>query len=365
MTAAAEVVSTTAAAPASAPEAVPGPSADSGPAAKPSTPAQRFARASAMLSGAKPAAAPALGGVAETPAADPAPATDAPAEAAAEVPAAEAAPAQRAGESDDKYVARLAKALSDLTQKDVTLLQRDGELKSERAAREAKEAEIKALSAKLDAISKDPIAALKAAGTSYDELTRLVLEGKIKAPTAEDDLRAKVDEKTKSLEDKYAELQAKLEAKEKAEAEATAKTQAEAQRTKDLDTVKTLLPAKDFPLITALGAHDAVLERCYAEQSQDVAGQAAAWEKHVLSQLEQLITPQTLAALETRSPKIRETVKALKGAADQSRKPVVSSDGPRVLAADTVSAPSTPIERPATEAERKKRALALLFKQGG
>lgn len=269
-------------------------------------------------------------------------------------------------EATAKENARLVKAALDLKERNAENLRLKQELKaandkytSERATEQAEFAKMKA---QLDAFMKDPRAALKAHG-GYDGITKKVLAGELKMPTADEVLAEQMAERMSPIEQKMAELQAKLDAKEAAEAKATEDARSASVRTNDLGLVKTFVEAADdrFPLVAAHpGGHQWVLDLCYQHQTQNIEAQAQALEEHLASQaLAYLQSPKALARLRA-DPKVRETLGATK-ATGQSGKTVVSSDGPRVLARDVVSAPTTPVERPKTQAERKARAQAILF----
>ncbi len=227
------------------------------------------------------------------------------------------------------------------------------------AERDADRAELAKLQAQMAAIAKDPLAALKAAGVSADQFMRDVVAQKIKPPTPEDELRDQMASKMSPLEQELATIKAKLAEKDAAEAKTAEETRQSQARERDLGVVKTIVTADEYPITAALGAYETVLGECYRTGSQDVAAKAAEFEAHQIGLLENLLTPKVLAVLEKRSAKIRETVGSLKGNG-QSRQPTGSSGGPRVAARDVVSAPTTPAERPKTDAERMARAKALL-----
>lgn len=227
------------------------------------------------------------------------------------------------------------------------------------ADREADRQALVELQKRFESITKDPVAALKAAGMTADQFMRAVVDKKITPPAPEDELREQVQSKLSPLEQKLAEMEAKLRAKEEAEAAAQQEAQTRQVRERDLGTVKSIVTAEEFPVTAALGAFDVVLDACYRDKTNDVAGKAAEFEAHQIALLENLLNPKVLAALEKRSPKIRETVGALRGPV-QSRQAAGSSGGPRVAARDVVSAPTTPVERPKTFAERRARAAAIL-----
>jgi hypothetical protein len=359
-----EPVVTAPATPSAAPEAPAPVAAEPGPAPGKSSPAERKARALAKFEAARnPPAAPVLAALAKTEPEAPA-AADEPAEPAEAAPEPTAdVPEQRDNESDAKFQARLVRAMADLQARDKTLREKDTLLKSEAAEKAQLKADFEAMRQKLEAITKDPLAALKAAGTSFDEVAKKVLAGELKAPTAEDELKAKLDERSKTLEDQLNEMKAKLEAKEKAEADRVAAEEQAATRAKDLDTVKGLLKASEdkFPVTASLSwGADRVLQICYEQQTNDVNEVAASLEKAARADLEVILqSPKALAALLKSQPKLRETIQAALGPS-QSRKTPSSGEGPRVLASDMVSTPTTPIDRPMTAAEKKKRALAML-----
>jgi len=309
----------------------------------------------------------------------PAPA-EAPAETAAEPEAPEAAdaaadeqaaelPEQRPGESDAKFEARLARALADLQKKEAESLGFKKQLTEREAAEKQLKADIDDLRAQLERL-KDPVEGLKHSGMSYDELTKKILAGEIKAPTAEDELERRIGEKTTASEKRLAELEEKLAAKERAENEAAEQRQAAETRTRDLETVKTRIQAAadKHPLSSTLPwIHERVLDICYQQQTNDIEGVLAQVETAAASDLETLLqNPRAVAAALKRSPKIRETIQAALGAGkDQSRQTPKSSEGPRALGVDGLSAPTTPIDRPKTREERKRRALALLNGEDG
>lgn len=279
-----------------------------------------------------------------------------------EAPVAEAAPeAPSAKES-----ARLAKMAVDLKERNAEALKLRNELKARdekyAADNAARDSEMAKLKAQLDAIMKDPRAALKAHG-GYDSITKKVLAGELKMPSAEEVMAEQVAERMTPLEQRLADLQAKLDAKEAAEAKAQQEAQTTATRTRDLGVVQQFVESAsdNYPLVAALpGGHEWLLNLCYQNQTQDIDGQAKALEEHLASQATAYLqSPKALARLKQVSPKVRETIEGQ--APNQSRKNPVSSEGPRVLARDVVSAPTTPIERPKTQAERKARATAILF----
>lgn len=226
------------------------------------------------------------------------------------------------------------------------------ELAAERNARTALETQFKSF-------EKNPAAALKAAGMTAEEFMRGVANGTIKPPAPEDELREQVASKLSPLEQQLAEMRAKLEERERAEAQRAQEAQQAEARERDLGVVKQLVTEADYPITAALGAYDVVLNACYQSGSQDVAGKAAEFEAHQVSLLENLFNPKVLAALEKRSPKIREMVSSLRS--NPSSKTAVSGGSPRVAAArDVVSAPTTPRELPKSDAERMARAKARL-----
>jgi hypothetical protein len=275
----------------------------------------------------------------ETPPAPETPAVDAKAETAA----ARALAALRKAEAENLRLKNEAKA----------------ELERERAERAAEKAEAAKLQKRLEAIAADPVAAIEAAGMSAEQFMREVATGKIKPRTTDDVLRDQVQDKLSPLEQRLADAEAKLKAREEAEAQERTQRETLAAREKNLGIVKSVVTADEYPITAALGAYDVILDSCYRDQTDNVAEQAAKFEAHQVALLEQLLSKNVLAALEKRSPKIRETVSALRGAA-QSRQAAVSSGGPRVAARDVVSAPTTPVERPKTFAERRARAAAVL-----
>ena len=273
-------------------------------------------------------------------------------------------PEQRPGESDAKYEARLARAMADLQKKEAESLGYKKQLGEREAAEKQLKADIEALRAQMDKL-KDPVEALKHSGMSYDELTKKILAGEIKAPTAEDELARRLDEKSSAVEKQLSELQEKLAAKERAEQEAAERQQMEAQRTRDLETVKSRIQAAadKFPLVSTLSwSADRVLDMCYSEQTQDIEGVMAKLNDAATADVEAILqNPRAIVAMLKRSPKIRETIQAaLGGGKDQSRQTPKSSEGPRALGADVVSAPTTPIDRPLTREEKRKKALEIL-----
>lgn len=320
--------------------------------------AERKAKALAVFNGAQKGALALVGPGTAPPAEETPPPADEPAEETPPPAAAKPEPALSAKE--ETAHARALTALRKTEAEKLELKRQVEKAESDRKAeRDADRAETAKLKAQLEAISKDPSLALKHAGMTPDQYMRGVVEGKIKPPAAEDALREHVEGKLSPLEQRLAETEAKLKAREDAEAEATKQAEQTAAHARNLETVKRVLPAEEYPLIAALGAHETVLGVCYKTGSEDVAAKAAEFEAHQVSLLENLLTPKVLAALEKRSPKIRETVSSLR-AANQSRQPAVSSGGPRVAARDVVSAPTTPVERPKTPAERMSRAKAVL-----
>lgn len=306
------------------------------------------------------------------PAAEPAPAPE-PAEMAPLAAGPEATPAelpeQRPGESDAKYEARLARALADIQKEQGEKLLLKKQLADRDTTEGALKADLEALRARLAKIEADPAEALRAAKTTYDEYTKKILAGEVKAPTPEDELARKVDEKSSELERRLADMQAKLEAKEKAEQEAALKRQYEETRSRDLEIVKARIQAaaEKHPLVASLSwSAERVLDLCYQEQTNDIEGQLAKLDAAASSDLETLLqSPRALAAVLKRSPKIRETIQAaIAGGKDQSRQTPKSSEGPRALGADVVSAPTTPIDRPKTKEEKRRSALRILSGEG-
>jgi hypothetical protein len=329
-------------------------------AAKKASYVERRNKALAIFKGGAPAAPTIVGpGTAEPPA-EPAPES---ADAETEPPAPAAKAKAEPEKADPKAEAAHARALAALRKEEAEKLRLKSELDKAESARkadiEAERAETAKLRAQLEALMKDPVAALKAAGKTADQFMREVVEGKIKPPAPEDELREQVQSKLTPLEQELARIKAELDAEKAAKAEREQAEQQKAVREKDLGVVKSVVTADEYPITAALGAYDVVLNACYQTGSQDVAAKAAEFEAHQVQLLETLLTPKLLAALEKRSPKIRETVGALRGPA-QSRQAAVSSGGPRVAARDVVSAPSTPVERPKTPEERKARALQML-----
>lgn len=295
----------------------------------------------------------------------PEPADAEPSEKAETAPEPEAAKAkpETPEKPDAKADAAHARALAALRKAESENLRLKSESKAAAdklaAERDADRAAMQKLQAQLDAIMKDPVAALKASGKTADQFMRDVVEGKIKPPAPEDALREQMTEKLSPLEQRLADAEAKLKAREEAEKAATQEREARAAYERNLETTKKVITAEDYPITAALGAYETVLKHCYDTGSDDIAAKAAEFEAHQLGLLENLLTPQVLAALAKRSAKIRETVGTGKGAV-QSRQTTGSSGGPRVAARDVVSAPTTPVERPKTEAERMARAKALL-----
>jgi hypothetical protein len=329
-------------------------------AAKKASYVERRNKALAIFKGGAPAAPTIVGpGTAEPPA-EPAPES---ADAETEPPAPAAKAKAEPEKADPKAEAAHARALAALRKEEAEKLRLKSELDKAESTRkaeiDAERAETAKLRAQLEALMKDPVAALKAAGKTADQFMREVVEGKIKPPAPEDELREQVQSKLTPLEQELARIKAELDAEKAAKAEREQAEQQKAAREKDLGVVKSVVTAEEYPITAALGAYDVVLNACYQTGSQDVAAKAAEFEAHQVQLLETLLTPKLLAALEKRSPKIRETVGALRGPA-QSRQAAVSSGGPRVAARDVVSAPSTPVERPKTPEERKARALQML-----
>lgn len=290
-----------------------------------------------------------------------------PAEAPAEEPAAEVKPkVETAADkpADPKAEAQNVRALAALRKAEAENLRLKAEAKAsaDKLAAElaADRAEAAKLKAQLEALAKDPSLALKHAGMTPDQYMRGVVDGKIKPPSPEDALRDQVTEKLSPVEQRLAEAEAKLKAREEAEAKAARDAETKAAQERDLGVVKSIVTAEEYPITAALGAYETVLAECYRTGSQDVAAKAAEFEAHQIGLLENLLTPKLLAALEKRSAKIRETVTGLKAGA-QSRQTTGSSGGPRVAARDVVSAPSTPVEQPKTDAERMARAKARLM----
>jgi hypothetical protein len=333
------------------------------------------ARALAMLNGAGGAEAATAPEPAAPPAATDAP-TDAPEPATEpEKPAkgkADAAP-EPAREEPPKIDTRLAKALADLAARDKAIL----------AAKQAEKehaAKLAAYEAQLEAIRKDPLAALKAAGTDFDALTKKVLAGELKPPTADETLRATVDEKTATLEAKLKALEEERAAEKAAAAEREQAEMARANRDNDLRVVKQTIDAasEKFPLVAALpGAHENVLRMAYEAQTSGETGwdnifaHAEKLEAALAEQVTAIVAnPKALVRLAKANPKIRETILGALGGApqSQSRQNPASREGPRVLPSDVVSAATTPIDRPKTKEERRKHALALMkqaFNGGG
>jgi hypothetical protein len=273
-----------------------------------------------------------------------------------------------APEPSAKDAARLAKMAVDLKERNAEALK----LRNEAKARDEKHAadlaerdgKLNKLQAQLDKFLADPRAALQAHG-GYDAVTKKVLAGELKMPTPDEVLAEQMAERMSPLERELAELKAERAAEKAAQAKAQQDAQAQATRTNDLGVVKNYVESASeaFPFIAAHpGGHEWLLDLCYRNQTQDIEGQAKALEQHLESQaLAYARSPKALARLTKADPKVRETISGVIKPADQSRKNPVSSEGPRVLARDVVSAPTTPIERPKTAAERKARAVARLF----
>ena len=288
-----------------------------------------------------------------------------PAEAAPEpaAPEPEAKPAPEPEKVDAKAESAHARALAALRKAEAENLRLKSEGKSaaEKLAAElaADRAEAAKLKAQIEAITKNPIAALKAAGMTAEQFMRQVAKGEIAPPAPDDELREQIQAKLSPLEQELAELKAEREERKAAEARAAEEARVSEARAKDLTVVRQIVTAEEYPITAALDAFDTVLTACYQSGSQDVAAKAAEFEAHQVSLLESLLTPKVLSALEKRSAKIRETVSSLRGSG-QSRQTTVSSGGPRVAARDVVSAPTTPIEPPKSDAERMARAKARL-----
>lgn len=218
---------------------------------------------------------------------------------------------------------------------------------------------LKALRDQLKSYEKNPTAALKAAGLTAEQFMRGVVDGTIKPPAPDDVLGQELAQIKAELAERREAEKAAEESRREAAAQREQEERQTAARVKDLEVVRQVITADEYPITAALGAFDVVLNACYESGSQDVAGKAAEFEAHQIALLENLITPDVLSALSKRSAKIRETVGTLRGG--QSRQTAVSSGGPRVAAArDVVSAPSTGSEAPRSEAERMARAKALL-----
>lgn len=297
------------------------------------------------------------------------PEPETPAEEPAETPepAAAAVPEQKAGESDAKYQARLAQSLADLAKRDVTIREQGEAQKKLSADLDALRAQLKAKEDEITRRDTDPVYALKAHG-GFDSVAQRVLKQEIKPQSAEELIREQVTTSTTALETKLAEMQAKLEAKEAAERAATEKAENDRQvaetRSRDLETVKTRFKtaAEKYPVAAAFVTPEALLDVCYRNQIAEPDKALELIEAETSQNLESILgNPRAVAAYLKSRPKVRETLlAALGGGKEQSRKTPSSSEGPRAIGADVVSAPTTPTERPKSKEERMKSAVARL-----
>lgn len=325
----------------------------------------RMARAVARFMGkqigdpaAEPAKLEAVKAEPETPAEEPAEKPE---------PAAAAVPEQKPGESDAKYQARLAQALADLSKRDVTIREQGEAQKKLAADMEALRAELKAKSDEIAKRDTDPEYALRPHG-GFHNVAERVLKNEIKPKSPEELIREQVTTSTTSLETRLAEMQAKLDAKEAAERAASEKAEADRQatetRTRDLETVKARfkVAADKYPVASAFVTPEALLDVCYRNQIAEPDKALELIEAETSQNLESILgNPRAVAAYLKSRPKVRETLlAALGGGKEQSRKTPSSSEGPRAIGADVVSAPTTPKERPMTKEERMKSAVARL-----
>jgi len=292
----------------------------------------------------------------------PEPAAEPAAEPASDEPAAtESAVTPEEQESEARYSARLAKAMADLRKKDLALREKDQGVASVRKERDAIQAEL----AQIKEALKDPFKALKLAGTTYEDLTRKYLKKEVVPPDDRDEIRTHVDEKASALEQKLAEMQAKLDAAEAERAEREAVVKQQQVREQHLEVVSTVISssADKFPLLAALkDGPQRLLNVCYANEANDPMQVAPALEKAIRDDLMALMSaPKALAALTKGQPKLREQLLAALGASQESsRRTAQPDEGPRALASDMVSAPSNPQTRPLKRSMAEKKQAAML-----
>lgn len=289
-----------------------------------------------------------------------------------EEPAAPAAEPPKADPVDAKAEARLARALADAQKLEAAKLQLERERKADLEARQKLEADsakrIADLEAKLKQFDElDPVSLLSKRGLSVDELNKKLINGEIQAPTDVDLLKKQFAEESSSLKNEIQQLRAEREAEKAAAAEAAKNAETAATRARDLDTVKNYLKSseKDYPIAAAIADPEHVLTVCYENGIADPSKVLEHIENTSRQQVEALWSNPALVQAFLKNPKIRETVKTAIGS-DQSRKTTNSSDGPRALAADVVSAPTTPKDpaKPKNRDERMKNALAKLGMAG-
>jgi hypothetical protein len=320
----------------------------------------RMARAVALMTGKKTADAPPETTKLEAVTPEP--------ETPAEEPASEPEPVieQKPGESDAKFQARLAQALADLQKRDVTIREQGEAQKKLAADLDALRAQLKAKDDEITKFTTDANYALKAHG-GFDSVAKRVLNQEIKPPTPEELIREQVTTTTSKLEQELAALKAEREAEKAAAAEAAQKAEAERQsaetRARDLETVKARFKvvATKYPVASAFVTPEALLDVCYRNQIAEPDKALEMIEAETSQNLEAILgNAGAVAAYLKSRPKVRETLLSAIGAKEQSRKTPSSSEGPRAIGADVVSAPTTPKDRPMTKDERMKSAVARL-----
>lgn len=252
--------------------------------------------------------------------------------------------------------------MADLRKKDQALRERDQSLQTVQSEREKLGKELEELRAAL----KDPFKALKLAGTSYEELTRKYLAKEVSPPDESDVLREHVDERSSALERQLAELKAWKESAEKEKAERLEAETKARQREEHLTIVKSIVDASAdrYPMLASIpGGAERLLNACYAAENDNPEEVAPALEKAIMDDLAPLVaSPKVLAALLKSQPQLRETFRSILG--PESSRKAQPEAGPRVLAADVVSAPSNPEAKPPkrTESERRTAALRRLWR---